>query len=77
MIKVKFLNNFSPRVKGEVVELETKLANYYISLGVAESCKCKKGAKPCSDCEKAKEVIIETVSEAVVGTKKKQPKKKK
>lgn len=68
MKKIKFLNNYSPRVKGEVVELEDKLANHYLSIGVAKVCGCgDKTAKPCSDCEKAtKEVIEEVVVEEVI-----------
>lgn len=61
-IKIKFKTNYSPRKKGEVAELETKLANYYLSIGVAEiPCSgCKE--KPCSECEKLAKT--ETTSES-------------
>ena len=74
-IKIKFRTDYSPRKKGEVAELETKLANYYLSIGVAEipCTDCKE--KPCSDCEKLAKVEVvseaETeVKETVVTTKK-------
>lgn len=64
-IKIKFRTNHFPRKKGEVVELETKLANYYLSIGVAEipCADCKE--KPCSDCEKLAKVhaVSETETE--------------
>lgn len=51
MLKVKFKNNYSPRIKGEVVELENKLAEYYLSIGVAEiACTDCTDAKPCVGC---------------------------
>lgn len=52
LIKIKFKTDYSPRKKGEVAELETKLANYYLSIGVAEiPCEgCED--KPCTECEK-------------------------
>lgn len=65
-IKIKFKTDYSPRKKGEVAELETKLANHYLSIGVAEiPCSgCKD--KPCSECDKliesdlaAKAVVID------------------
>lgn len=52
LTKIKFKADYSPRKKGEVVELETKLANYYLTIGVAETpCEgCED--KPCTECEK-------------------------
>tara|TARA_R110000851_G_scaffold196195_1_gene347033 strand:- start:544 stop:765 length:222 start_codon:yes stop_codon:yes gene_type:complete len=73
MIKLKFINSYSPRVKGEVVELENKLAEYYLSIGVAKVCGCGDAkAKPCSDCEKVKEVkeIVEPTKKAIKKSKK-------
>ena len=74
-IKIKFRTDYSPRKNGDVVELETKLANHYLSIGVAEipCTDCKE--KPCSDCEKLAKVEVvseaETeVKETVVTTKK-------
>lgn len=50
--KIKFKTDYSPRKKGEVAELETKLANHYLSIGVAEIPCTGCDEKPCSECEK-------------------------
>lgn len=52
VIKLKFKTNYFPRKKGEVVELETKLAEYYLSIGVAELACTECKDKPCSECDK-------------------------
>lgn len=64
-IKIKFRTDYSPRKKGEVAELETKLANHYLSIGVAEIFGLEIEEKACSDCETlAKEnVILENENE--------------
>lgn len=53
-IKVKFLRNYTPRKKGEVVELESRLADWYISNGIAVVYKCDgecdDADHPCVDC---------------------------
>ena len=49
MKKVKFLRNFSPRKKGQVVNIDSKLADYYISIGVAVAVAAN--VKKESDCE--------------------------
>lgn len=53
MKKVKFIRDFSPRKKGAIVELDVKLADYYISIGVAVSTEEDlKEVAECSDCKK-------------------------
>ena len=76
-IKIKFRTDYSPRKKGEVAELETKLANYYLSIGVAEipCTDCKE--KPCSDCEKLAKVEVVSEAETEVKEKVKTTKTKK
>jgi hypothetical protein len=59
-ITVKFLRNYTPRKSGEVVELEKRVAEFYLSLGVAveHTCECKEGKdEQCKDCNKASEPI--------------------
>ena len=53
MVKVKFIRDYHPRKKGEVVELEQKLADYYINNAVAVLDGVKKAPKEsgCSECE--------------------------
>jgi hypothetical protein len=64
MNKIKFNSNYSPYTKGQIVVVDARAYNFYLSLGVAsvhDECNCNKDVKKkCSDCEKAKEVIIET-----------------
>lgn len=54
-VKVKFLKNYSPRKAGEVVDLDKKVADFYLSLvGIAKlACEdCTEGVgKPCKGCE--------------------------
>ncbi len=52
LIKIKFKRDYSPRKKGEVVELEEKLANYYLSISIAEIPCADCEDKPCTECEK-------------------------
>lgn len=49
-IKIKFTVNYSPRKKGEVAELEAKLANHYISTGVAKLAEAKDKVGLCKGC---------------------------
>lgn len=67
MKKIIFNTNYSPHKLGDKVELENKLANHYLSLGVARECGCgSKKAKPCSDCEKKSKVVAEVKTEKKV-----------
>ncbi len=53
---VEFTSNYSPRKKGEVADLEKRLAEHYIALGVAkEHCECE-DKKPCIGCGDANKV---------------------
>ena len=68
---IKFDYDFSPRKKGEVVDLEKRLAEHYINTGVAhEVCDdCKEGKKGCKDCgdtvviNEPKDVVVEVKEE--------------
>ncbi len=54
---IQFKRDFSPRKKGETAELETKLADYYLSIGVAElPCSGCDDKKPCVKCNENNEV---------------------
>lgn len=77
MKKVKFLKDYSPRKKDEIVEIEKKLADWYISNGLAEEydCKCEEGKEGCSDCEK--HAKSKQVSKEVEEVKPKRTRKKK
>ena len=59
LIKIKFKRDYSPRKKGEVVELEEKLANYYLSISVAEIPCTDCEDKPCTECEKLIQADLE------------------
>lgn len=64
MLKIKFKTDYSPRIKGEVVELENKLAEYYLSIGVAEiPCTDCPDSEPCVGCN---ELIEDTKKEVKV-----------
>lgn len=66
--KITFKRDFSPRKKGETAELETKLAEYYLSIGVAElPCTGCDDAKPCEKCNETKKESTE-VSDANLKT---------
>ena len=55
-MKIKFLTDYSPRKKGEVLEATTreeiKLANWYVDNGLAKLCTCSELPNGCPDCEK-------------------------
>jgi predicted nucleic acid-binding Zn-ribbon protein len=60
--KVKFVKNYTPRKKGEVKELENKLADFYLQNGIAEvvTKETETDEKSgCADCEKSTQVAQE------------------
>ena len=66
-MKIKFTRDYAPRKKGEVADVEPKVAQFYIDNGIA----FENGVKPkktgCSDCEekaKAKDTQIEELTAA-------------
>jgi hypothetical protein len=74
---IKFKRDFSPRKRGEIAELETKLADYYLSIGVAElPCNGCDDKKPCEDCNK-EAINIDDIRMSDDAEEKKQTKKQK
>ena len=55
-MKVKFLTDYSPRKKGEVVEFltrdELRTAEFYLANNIAVRCKCSEAPEGCPDCAK-------------------------
>jgi len=70
LIKIVFKTDYSPRKKGEVAELDAKLANHYLSIGVAELPCSGCGDKPCSECEKLAKANAAEAEDAQSKTKK-------
>jgi len=62
MNKIKFNSTYSPYNKGQVVVVDARAYNFYLTAGVAsdyDECNCKKESKGCSECEKANKINIE------------------
>ena len=85
--KIKFIRDYSPRKKGEVAELETSLAEFYLNNDIAElngaSAKNKGGCEGCNEVDQLKKDLaaanktIKTLKLEIVAAKKpvKTPKK--
>lgn len=89
-MKLEFLVDRSPRLKGDVAEFNTRdeirTAEWYLANGMAkvyEPCKCEDDTeKKCSECEElakknSKVEVIQTVKEVVKPTPKAKPTPKK
>lgn len=63
MNKIKFNSTYSPYNKGQVVVVDARAYNFYLTAGVAsdyDECNCNKDVKKkCSECEKANKINIE------------------
>jgi hypothetical protein len=64
MKKIKFIKDWNPRKKDEVIETDNKIADWYIANGLAtEGCGCDENKEDkCTDCEehaKSKQVVKE------------------
>jgi uncharacterized protein YPO0396 len=60
--KIKFLKDYAPRKKGEVKELDTKLAEFYLNNGIAELAVNESETEDksgCADCEKSAQVAAD------------------
>lgn len=57
--KIKFTKNYTPRKKGEVVELEAKVAEFYLNNGVAEISGETEKKGGCEGCNKTEKLEVE------------------
>jgi hypothetical protein len=73
LTKIVFKTAYFPRKKGEVAELDTKLADYYLSIGVAEMPCSECEGKPCSECE---ELAKANAEKSITEETQEKPKKK-
>lgn len=72
-MKIRFIRDYSPRKKGEVVEFKTKedsrVAEHYISLGVAVDAEQKSkepaSSEGCEECKKKREIEVSELKETL------------